>query len=100
MDITKLQKETSSKLGEHLLHHAVLAAHCPLDYGHHTISPRANLGTLSKLSTEIQQAILGDLDIKSLLTFRSVNQRAVDVIDGMIEYQKVRELLESNSASS
>ena len=62
---------------------------CPLDYGRHKTSPSASLGNLDKLPVEIQDQVLGELDIGSLLRFRAVNQRAMELVNSMISFDRV-----------
>jgi hypothetical protein len=79
----------SRVLTKNVLPKEVLASHCPLDHGRHAIKPTTGLGCLSTLPLEIQQKSLGLLDAQSLITFRCVNQKAMEVVNGMVEWKKV-----------
>lgn len=71
----------------------VLYTRCPLDYGRHPVDPiksKVGLGKLDKLPTELQHQILLDVDVRTLLGFRRVNQSAMKAVDGILEWKKVR----------
>jgi len=65
------------------------AFQCPLDWGNHEISPSTSLGDLARLPLELQQDILGYIDLKSLLEFRRVNQRAMEVVNSIVAFDRV-----------
>ena len=79
----------SRLLTKNVLPKGILASHCPLDYGRHAIKPTTGLGCLSTLPLEILQSSLGLLDVQSLITFRCVNLKAMEVVNGMVEWKKV-----------
>ncbi|KAF2653181.1 hypothetical protein K491DRAFT_551256, partial [Lophiostoma macrostomum CBS 122681] len=76
-------------LAEDVLAKEVLTLHCPLDYEKHAVKPKEGLGALDILALEIKQEVLERLDVQSLLTFRRVNQEAMDVVNGMVTWKKV-----------
>jgi hypothetical protein len=108
-ELTKLQR-TSFRLLSNTFDQDALQTTCPLDHGRHNPSAKYDLGVLSRLPTELQHQILGDVDVQSLLTFRRVNQTAMLVVNAMLEYHKVngsfrstwnlRDLTESKYRSS
>jgi hypothetical protein len=53
------------------------------------ITPSENLGNLDNIPLEIQHAIIGYLDVNSLLVLRRVSCKAISVVDSMLEWQKV-----------
>ncbi|KAF6792986.1 F-box domain-containing protein [Colletotrichum sojae] len=68
---------------------AQLAKRCPLDNGRHTdasIPPRYSAGQLDCLPPELLLSVLLSIDIPSLTRFRSVNRRAMDLVDSVPEY--------------
>lgn len=77
-------------LDDKILDPDALLEHCPLDYGRHSPVPVTSLGTRDVLPTELRCQIIGDVDMKSLLTFRAVNQKAVATVDNMTEFKKVQ----------
>jgi hypothetical protein len=68
VELSKLQR-TSLGLLSKTFHHDALQDDCPLDHGCHGLAPIYDLETLSKLSTELQQQVLGFVDFQSLFTF-------------------------------
>ncbi|KAI0384228.1 hypothetical protein F5Y04DRAFT_238613 [Hypomontagnella monticulosa] len=62
---------------------------CPLDNGRHVVRPRESLGQLDKLPIEIIIPMLLSLDIHSLIAFRRVNSRAMDLVNSLHEYQMI-----------
>jgi hypothetical protein len=60
------------------------------------ITPSENLGNLDNIPLEIQHAIIGYLDVNSLLVLRRVSCKAISVVDSMLEWQKVCALLISS----
>jgi hypothetical protein len=72
---------------------SILARHCPLDNGRHAISVDLNtaprLGSLSVLPVELQNEVLRNMDIETLLVWRRVNKRAMDLVAGLMEWKKV-----------
>jgi hypothetical protein len=63
---------------------------CPLDYYRHNIDPRHDLGTLDTLPLELLGLILIQIDIRSLTDFRRINNRAMQVVDPVVEYRLIR----------
>jgi hypothetical protein len=70
-----------------------LARYCPLDEGHLATDLHSetapDLGDLSDLPTEMQQHVLRFLDIESMLVFRRVNRRAMQLVNSLLEWNKV-----------
>jgi hypothetical protein len=48
-----------------------------------------SLGALEILPIELQQLVVKELDVQSLLVFHRVNKRAMDLVASLIEWQKV-----------
>ncbi|KAF1942876.1 hypothetical protein EJ02DRAFT_433709 [Clathrospora elynae] len=71
----------------------ILARHCPLDNGRHTLTVNyntaPNLSALDCLPIELQQQIVLDLDLASLLVFRRVNKRAMDLVASLIKWKHI-----------
>jgi hypothetical protein len=71
----------------------ILARHCPLKDGCQTTNidfqSTPSLGALEILPIELQQLVVKELDVQSLLVFRLVNKRAMDLVASLIEWQKV-----------
>ncbi|KAF6842696.1 F-box domain-containing protein [Colletotrichum musicola] len=68
---------------------AQLAKRCPLDNGRHTdasIPPRYSAGQLDCLPAELFLPVLMGVDIPSLTRLRSVNRRAMELVDSVPEY--------------
>lgn len=82
----------TSVLSQPLFDCGVLVSYCPLDYGNHEFQPTVDLGAIDKLPMELKHQVLKDIDVESLLVFRRVNKEARAVVDGMLEWQKVRPL--------
>jgi hypothetical protein len=74
-----------------------LVAHCSLSSGNHQIGNTTGLGALDALSLELQHLVLGNVDVKTLLNFRRVNKKALDVVDGITSFKKVRDAREKPS---
>lgn len=66
-----------------------LELRCPLDLGRHRIHPYSDLGALDSLPLEVLSNILVQTDLRSLTNFRSVNQRANQVVDSIPEFQAI-----------
>ena len=62
---------------------------CPLDCGRHNIEPEYGLGVLDRLPLELLSDILVEIDIRSLMDFRRVNQRAMEVVDSIPKFQTI-----------
>ncbi|KAF2105917.1 hypothetical protein BDV96DRAFT_655191 [Lophiotrema nucula] len=92
-DIDKLilgyQEKTTEALSRHFLKYDVLVKHCPLDGSKLVSGATFTLGALDKVPIEVHHAILRDLDVKSLLLFRSVNKCAMGAVDSVLEYKKI-----------
>ncbi|CZT21520.1 uncharacterized protein RCC_07383 [Ramularia collo-cygni] len=74
-------------LTDHTLDDNDLERNCPLDLGRHHVQPRHDLGALDGLPLEILSAILVDTPLRSLMEFRRVNQRAMQVVDSIPQFQ-------------
>lgn len=66
-----------------------LERNCPLDLGRHNVDPQNSLGLLDELPLEIISDILVRLPLRSLMEFRSVNQRAMDVVNSIPQFQLI-----------
>lgn len=66
-----------------------LARNCPLDNGRHHLVPKFSLGALDRLPWELLSAVLVHTDLQTLTNFRRVNQRAMDVVDSLPQYQAI-----------
>lgn len=62
---------------------------CPLDNGRHTIIVSHDLGTLDALPLELLRLILVRTDLRSLTNFRRINNRAIQIVDSILEYQTI-----------
>ena len=62
---------------------------CPLDNGKHLGRASHGLGDWDKLPTELQDVVLVQLDLQTLVDFRRVNRRAIEVVDTLPEYQSI-----------
>ncbi|KAH7076211.1 hypothetical protein FB567DRAFT_608911 [Paraphoma chrysanthemicola] len=88
--LTEAQRRAVDWLNEHIERDPrELQKGCKLDYGHHQLNPKEDLGALKVLPTEICCQILEYTDVKSLLVFRRVNQRAMATVDEMPAFKKV-----------
>ena len=69
----------------------VLQHCCPLDYGRHDLDLTATheLGDIAFLPTELQQHIVLQLDLQSLIVLRRVSKSAMELIDASIAWKKV-----------
>lgn len=67
----------------------VLERGCPLDLGRHHIDPRNNLGVLDALPEELLGDIFVQLDLQSLVDFRRVNQRAMQVVNSIPQFRTI-----------
>jgi hypothetical protein len=74
---------------DHTLDDNGLEDKCPLDNDKHYIDPQYHLGVLDHLPLELLCNILLKTDIRSLTDFRCVNQRAMEVVDSILEYQLI-----------
>ncbi|KAF2237039.1 hypothetical protein EV356DRAFT_442661 [Viridothelium virens] len=72
---------------DHTLGDNDLIRTCPLDNGRHVVNPVRDLGRLSILPLEILTDIILCLDILSLTVFRRVNNRGMQVVDSIPQYQ-------------
>ena len=66
-----------------------LATNIPLDNWRHHVDPTADIGLLSGLPVEVLDKILIQLTLRTLTDFRRVNQRAMQLVDAVSEYQTV-----------
>lgn len=62
---------------------------CPLDSYKQEELPDRDLGLLDTLPLELLQNILSQVDLRTLVDIRSVNRRALQVIDSIPEYRKI-----------
>ncbi|KAF2105915.1 hypothetical protein BDV96DRAFT_591781 [Lophiotrema nucula] len=69
----------------------LLASRIPLDYARLNPSPQLDLGAFDRLPVELQQRIIADLDVRTLLDFRRVNISARCVVDSTLVFLKVVE---------
>ena len=76
-----------------VIHHDILTRHCLLDDGHHALGLDYNtapgLGLVSKLPVELQQQIILQMDISTVLAWRRVNKRAMDLVSNLFEWKEV-----------
>jgi hypothetical protein len=88
------QQNSIRHLQEHLPHSHELEQLCPLQRFANAANllPWADLGHIQKLPTELQCGVLGQLDLKSLLTFSQVNRCAVRAVMNLQSWRKVRGL--------
>ena len=92
LDVDQLEKLTYEGPPSHLDHTLSdqnLSHHCPLDNGRHTLKPIYGLGALEGMPVELLFTTLVKLDVMTLTDFRRVNQRAMEVVDSMVEYNTV-----------
>ncbi|KNG46410.1 zinc finger containing protein [Stemphylium lycopersici] len=78
--LTELQRTTARMLDDWIVDPEILIQNCPLDHGRHEIKPKHGLGSLHSLPAELQQHILGFVDIKTLFALRSVMKHAPNSI--------------------
>lgn len=62
---------------------------CPLDNGKHHINLKHDLGNLDALPVEMLSMILIQIDLRTLTDFRRVNNRAMQVVDSILEYKLI-----------
>lgn len=74
-------------LKDHTLDDIDLERFCPLDIGRHCLEPKTDLGLLDSLPLEILSDILIQLPVRSLMEFRRINQRAMQVIEFIPQFQ-------------
>jgi len=60
---------------------------CPLDYHRHHLDPKHDLGVLDELPLELLEFVLVQIDLRSLTDFRRINNRAMQVVDPILEYR-------------
>ena len=74
----------------------VLKKHCPLDDDSHGLhlefGTAYSLGALAILPVELQLTVLVQLDLETLLAFRRINKRAMNLVESMIEWKKARDI--------
>lgn len=68
-----------------------LDEHIPLDNGYHKTHPSTDLGILDRLPLELLTDILLQVDLQALTGFRRVNQRAMQVVDSVPQYDAIVE---------
>ncbi|WPG97946.1 Hypothetical protein R9X50_00072900 [Acrodontium crateriforme] len=79
------------RIVDYTLDDAQLATRCPLDNGRHQHQPRHSAGRVDLLSLELIAEILLELDLPTVTAFRSVNRRAMQLVDSIHEYRKLWE---------
>ncbi|KAF2207767.1 hypothetical protein CERZMDRAFT_50397 [Cercospora zeae-maydis SCOH1-5] len=62
---------------------------CPLDLGRYYVDPQYDLGTLDGLPLEVLDDVLVQLDLRSLMDFRAVNQRAMRAVDAIPQFRTI-----------
>ncbi|EEP78298.1 predicted protein [Uncinocarpus reesii 1704] len=62
---------------------------CPLDAGRRHANPVHDLGQLEQLPLELLNMVLLGLDLRSLMDFRRVNQRAMEVVGSIPQYATI-----------
>jgi hypothetical protein len=70
------------------LSNAILKRHCPLEDGHHPTSI-LGVGILSRLPVELQQRVLKELDMESLIAFRRMSKSAMNLVGSLTEWKEV-----------
>jgi hypothetical protein len=60
---------------------------CPLDNYKHHLEPKHDLGILETLPLELLGLVLVQIDLRSLTDFRRINNRAMQVVDSILEYR-------------
>jgi hypothetical protein len=63
---------------------------CPLDNHKHHIDPKHDLGALDTLPLELLGLVLLQTDLCSLIDFRLINNRAMQVVDSLIEHKSIQ----------
>jgi hypothetical protein len=63
---------------------------CPLDNHKHHIDPKHDLGALDTLPVELLGLVLLQTDLCSLIDFRLINNRAMQVVDSLIEHKSIQ----------
>lgn len=61
------------------------------DSGRLRLPPTTNAGALDVLPLELLHAILPQLDLRSLLAFRTLNRRAAELVDSLLPYQAIKQ---------
>lgn len=51
--------------------------------------PEFDLGALDRLPTELLQGLLPQLDLCSLMRFRRVNRRAIEIVESILQYKAI-----------
>ena len=78
-----------------VIHHDILARHCLIDNGRHALgldyTTAPNLGLLSQLPVELLQQTIMHMDVATVLAWRGVNKRAMDLVSNMFEWKEVRD---------
>jgi hypothetical protein len=93
-NILSLTAQEAAGTHENIIPDSILARHCPLNDGHQATNVdfrlAPTLSDLEALPVELQQLMVKELDVRSLLAFCRVNKRAMDLVASLIEWQKVR----------
>lgn len=89
MSTAQLEALTYPEIVANTLDDQGLARRCPLDNGRHEGIPAFDLGDLDKLPLELLSKALVQIDLRSLTDLRRVNQRAMEVVDSIMQYQVI-----------
>lgn len=73
----------------HLLSAVDLKTRCPLDQSRNQQHPTHDLSVFDRLPLELQQSVLRQVDLETLIGFRTVNRLALQVVDSMPEYRNI-----------
>jgi len=77
------------RLKDNTLDENNLVSGCPLDKSRVYNTPQQDLGALQVLPLELLQVLLFQLDLRTLMDFRWVNHRALQVVDSIPEYKEI-----------
>lgn len=80
-----------------VIHHDILTRHCLLDNGRQALgldyTTAPSLGQLSRLPVELLQQTVLQIDVATLLIWRRVNKRAMDLVSNIMEWKQASEQL-------
>ncbi|KAF2105918.1 hypothetical protein BDV96DRAFT_591782 [Lophiotrema nucula] len=91
--ISSYLEVTNAALSKHFLSPEILRRRCTLDRGisHYSRSTtKDGVGRFAKLPSELLDAVLGRMDIKSLLVFRATCSRAMAAVDAFAAFRKIK----------
>lgn len=63
---------------------------CPMEYHKRRLHPKHDLGALGTLPLELLGLVLVQIDIRSLTDFRRINNRAMQVVESVLEYRLIQ----------